>query len=70
MEERKLQDMQDPSRKYGKGLPVEDSELFGLVQTFERPIPSYDFAGIDESSIPEFMTVWNFLSIFRYGLLL
>jgi len=58
--------MQDPSRRCGKGLAVEYSELFGIAQDFERPMPSYDFGDIEENSVPDFIAVWNFLSIFRY----
>jgi hypothetical protein len=67
-DQKKLLEMQDPSKKYGKGFPVEDSELFGFVEDTKRPTPCYDFGEIDEKLVPEFMTVWNFLSIFRYSL--
>lgn len=67
MERKKLQEMQDPSKKYGKGFPIEDSELLGLVDDSKRPIPLYDFGDIEESLVPDFITVWNFLSIFRYS---
>lgn len=66
MEQRKLEEMQDPSKKFGKGLPIEDSELLNLAQDLKRPLPSYDFGDIHDKIVPKFMTVWNFLSIFRY----
>ena len=66
LEQKKILEMQDPSKKYGKGFPVEDSELFGVVDIVKRPMPSFDFGNIEEYQVADFMTVWNFLSIFRY----
>ena len=66
IEHKKESEMQDPSKKYGKGFPIEDSQLIGSIKDSVRPSPCYDFGEIDVELIPDFMTIWNFLCIFRY----
>ena len=57
----------------GLNLPVDDLELLSLpprpdhVQ-IPKPRSSFDFGAISQSSVPDLIVVWTFLSIFGYVL--